>query len=451
MKRTIRALLLSLALCAALTACGRTAEETPAPGVSSEALAQAVLASQADGGELTPLTGEALTDHLTAFCGLETWEEAAVYLGSGMDAREVTVVLLSDEDAAAQAAETLEDYRVDRQGDFFGYAPEEADRLERAAVLHSGRYAALLSCDDPEAAEAAFAACLAGEALPTPEVPVETVEPSPVLPESPPALEETEPPEETAALAETQVPVTEAPVPSETPPPPVSPEPVREIVNPGLDTSGFTPFDAPNEANMEIYDTSAIRAAWETGDESGLSEKDAEILARCREVLEEIVTEDMTDFEKELAVHDWIVRNGSYDQTVYSNSAHSGRTGYRDPYGILVGGYGNCLGYSSTFQLLMDLCGVECVTVVGAAYGSREDHAWNMVRLDGEWYCVDVTWDDPSSWEDVPANMWDRTHHRFFNVTSDWMRETDHQWEYLYVPEATATAYHWDGNSPLPG
>ena len=74
-----------------------------------------------------------------------------------------------------------------------------------------------------------------------------------------------------------------------------------------------------------------------------------------------------------------------------------------------------------------------------------------MVRLDGEWYCVDVTWDDPSSWEDVPANMWDRTHHRFFNVTSDWMRETDHQWEYLYVPEATATAYHWDGNSPLPG
>ncbi|HJC40437.1 MAG TPA: DUF4358 domain-containing protein, partial [Candidatus Intestinimonas pullistercoris] len=380
MKRTIRALLLSLALCAGLTACGRTAEETPAPGVSSEALAQAVLASQADGGELTPLTGEALTDHLTAFCGLETWEEAAVYLGSGMDAREVTVVLLSDEDAAAQAAETLEDYRVDRQGDFFGYAPEEADRLERAAVLHSGRYAALLSCDDPEAAEAAFAACLAGEALPTPEVPVETVEPSPVLPESPPALEETEPPEETAALAETQVPVTEAPVPSETPPPPVSPEPVREIVNPGLDTSGFTPFDPPNEANMEIYDTSAIRAAWETGDESGLSEKDAEILARCREVLEEIVTEDMTDFEKELAVHDWIVRNGSYDQTVYSNSAHSGRTGYRDPYGILVGGYGNCLGYSSTFQLLMDLCGVECVTVVGAAYGSREDHAWNMVR-----------------------------------------------------------------------
>ena len=189
MKRTIRALLLSLALCAALTACGGAAEETPAPGVSPEALAQAVLASQADGGELTPLTGEALTDHLTAFCGLETWEEAAVYLGSGMDAREVTVVLLSDEDAAAQAAETLEDYRVDRQGDFFGYAPEEADRLERAAVLHSGRYAALLSCDDPEAAEAAFAACLAGEALPTPEVPVETVEPSPVLLEPPPALE----------------------------------------------------------------------------------------------------------------------------------------------------------------------------------------------------------------------------------------------------------------------
>ena len=45
-------------------------------------------------------------------------------------------------------------------------------------------------------------------------------------------------------------------------------------------------------------------------------------------------------------------------------------------------------------QLLMDLAGVECITVVGASSGSTSDHAWNMVRLEGEWYCVDPTWDD---------------------------------------------------------
>lgn len=39
----------------------------------------------------------------------------------------------------------------------------------------------------------------------------------------------------------------------------------------------------------------------------------------------------------ELAVHDWLVEWGSYDRTVYDNPNHSGRTGYRDPWGMLVG------------------------------------------------------------------------------------------------------------------
>ena len=164
-------------------------------------------------------------------------------------------------------------------------------------------------------------------------------------------------------------------------------------------------------------------------------------------MLGELITDDMTDFQKELAVHDWIVEHGSYDQTVHSNPGHSGRTGYRDPYGILVGGYGNCMGYSTTFQLLMDLCDVECITVVGAAFDSMEDHAWNMVKLDGEWYCVDVTWDDPTMGN---GNTNSVIRHRYFNVTSDRMRESDHQWDYLYVPEATATYYRWDGAGALP-
>ena len=165
-------LLWTLALCLTLSACGGGKETQEAPA-APETLAQAVLSSQSGGGELAPLTGEALSDHLTALCGLEEWEAAAVYLGAGMDAREVTVVLLAGEFDAEQAAEDLEDYRLDRQGDFFGYAPEEAALLEEAAVLQSGRYAALLVCEDPEAAEAAFAACLAGEPVPAPSLPAE--------------------------------------------------------------------------------------------------------------------------------------------------------------------------------------------------------------------------------------------------------------------------------------
>lgn len=419
MKR-LRMLLPMLMLCLILAACGGGggAEITPAADVTAAQAAQAVWNSQPDREGLEALEGDGLSGHLADFCGLEDWEEGALYAASGVDAREITVVLLPDEDAAQAAGERLEVYRQSRQGDFFGYAPEEAERLDKAAVLTVGRFAALLVCEDMDAARSAFEAALAGEPV---FAPVHTQTPDP-------APSPSEPPEPTRTLPEPASPPSPSPDPEPTP---------AGVLNPDLDVSGFVPYVQPNASVMELYDTSAIQRAWESGDDSGLSDKDREILERCREVLGEVLTEGMSAYEMELAVHDWLVEWGSYDRTVYDNPNHSGRTGYRDPWGMLVGGYGNCLGYSSTFQLLMDLSGVECITVVGAAFGSREDHAWNMVKLDGEWYCVDVTWDDPTG---AARNG---RHHRYFNVTSAYLRETDHQWDYRNVPEATAAAYAW--------
>lgn len=89
----------------------------------------------------------------------------------------------------------------------------------------------------------------------------------------------------------------------------------------------------------------------------------------------------------------------------------------------------------------MDLLDIECVTVEGTAYNGTEDHAWNMVRLDGDWYCVDVTWDDPVSSTPVsPAAA-----HMYFNVTSDFMRQFGHQWDEEGVPAAEAGAWAWRG------
>ena len=418
--KRLRMLLPMLMLCLILDACGEGggAEITPAADVTAAQAAQAVWNSQPDREGLEALEGDGLSGHLADFCGLEDWEEGAAYAASGVDAREVTVVLLPDEDAAQAAGERLEAYRQSRQGDFFGYAPEEAERLDKAAVLTAGRFAALLVCEDMDAARSAFEAALAGEPV---FAPVHTQTPDPTPSPS-------EPPEPTRTLPEPASPPSPSPEPEPTP---------AGVLNPDLDVSGFVPYVQPNASVMELYDTSAIQRAWESGDDSGLSDKDREILERCREVLGEVLTEGMSAYEMELAVHDWLVEWGSYDRTVYDNPNHSGRTGYRDPWGMLVGGYGNCLGYSSTFQLLMDLSGVECITVVGAAFGSREDHAWNMVKLDGEWYCVDVTWDDPTG---AARNG---RHHRYFNVTSAYLRETDHQWDYRNVPEATAAAYAW--------
>ncbi|HIY16387.1 MAG TPA: DUF4358 domain-containing protein, partial [Candidatus Intestinimonas stercorigallinarum] len=136
MKRKTPILLLTLLFSLVLAACGGQEAVSPAPAdVTAAELARTVAESQEDLSGLTALEGWDLTDHLSAFCGLESWEEGAVYAAGGMDAREVTVVLLESEEAAAAAADALENYRLERQGDFFGYAPGQADLLDRAAVL----------------------------------------------------------------------------------------------------------------------------------------------------------------------------------------------------------------------------------------------------------------------------------------------------------------------------
>ena len=89
----------------------------------------------------------------------------------------------------------------------------------------------------------------------------------------------------------------------------------------------------------------------------------------------------------------------------------------------------------------MDLLDIECTVVHGASHGGADEHAWNMVRLDGEWYCVDVTWDDPIT--SSPFPLPDTTTHMYFNVTSDFLRRHDHQWDETAVEEAKGTALAW--------
>ena len=387
MKRLLPALLLLLALCA----CTGTGEETPASGPAPEDIAGAVLDSQADPGGLTALEGEELRTYLADGCGVDEdlWTGAAVYLASGVDGREVIVLRLAGAGAASAAVEALEAHRQARAGDFYGYAPDQAALLENARVVTADGYAALLACTDPDGAEAAFLAAV-GEGA------------------------------------------------------------AAEVLNPGLDTGDFVPFDPPNEYDMSLYDTAPILSAWESGEEDGLSEKDAAILSACRAIFAEHVTEDMTDFDYALALHDALVDLGEYDQAVYDRDTPQGRPDNTNPYGMLVEGYGICLGYATSFQLLMDLAGVECITVVGAAFNSSSDHAWNLVRLEGEWYAVDPTWDDPIGAEEMPPMMANQVRYEYFNVTSDYLRETDHQWDYQSVPEAEGTRFSWSGTGVLP-
>lgn len=135
---------------------------------------------------------------------------------------------------------------------------------------------------------------------------------------------------------------------------------------------------------------------------------------KVEEVLADIITEDMSDYDKELAIHDYIVANCEYGYVDYSRDF-----AFR-AYGVLVQNKAVCNGYAEAMALLLSCAGVENEIMTGWADG--ELHAWNRVLLDGSWYQVDATWDDP-----IP-DRGSFVGHMYFNVTDDIMDDS-HTWE----------------------
>lgn len=99
-------------------------------------------------------------------------------------------------------------------------------------------------------------------------------------------------------------------------------------------------------------------------------------------IIENYTTNSMSDMEKVIAIHDYLVLNTEY---VIANDYAF------DVYGILVKGRGVCQGYSMSMKLLLNKVGVECSYVVS----QQMNHMWNIVNIDGQNYQTDVTWDDP--------------------------------------------------------
>ena len=83
------------------------------------------------------------------------------------------------------------------------------------------------------------------------------------------------------------------------------------------------------------------------------------------------------------AVHDYIVLNGKYD----NNSL------YFSDYDLLTKGTSVCNGYALLTYNMLNKLNIPVNFVSGTASG--EAHIWNMVKLDGYWFHLDVTWNDP--------------------------------------------------------
>ncbi len=130
-------------------------------------------------------------------------------------------------------------------------------------------------------------------------------------------------------------------------------------------------------------------------------------------------------FERVLYLHDAVINSTTYIQS--SDTYIS----YAD--GPLVYGYALCEGYSKAFTYLCQLIGVEAVNIMGY---SGNSHMWSMVKLEGKWYHVDVTFDDPISEKPTLG-------HDYFGLTTKEISKTHTIDNPFPAPKATATKYNY--------
>ena len=101
--------------------------------------------------------------------------------------------------------------------------------------------------------------------------------------------------------------------------------------------------------------------------------------------------EGKNDYEKIRLIHNYLIETIEYDSTISQDNIYN-------IYGALVSKVCVCEGYAKAFQYLMNEIEIDNVIVIGTGTNSKgetENHAWNYVKLNNNWYAVDVTWDDP--------------------------------------------------------
>ncbi len=131
-------------------------------------------------------------------------------------------------------------------------------------------------------------------------------------------------------------------------------------------------------AGSLLKDTPVVRERWQLSED--------ELVQLC---LSECITAGMSDWDKAIAINNYLVNLMSYDYT-YTHCT---------TFDALAYGTGVCQGYANAYQRLMNAAGIPTDYVRGYGWSGSEwgRHGWNRVLIDGQYYYVDVTWNDSSS------------------------------------------------------
>ena len=155
-----------------------------------------------------------------------------------------------------------------------------------------------------------------------------------------------------------------------------------------------------NEWSVTLYETGTVYfriKAWDGSGKtysSGYEYKqtvtgDDLVEQKVAEIAGDIQSRYSGDFDRAVAAHDWLINHADYDT---SGTRHTAS-------GVLMEGKGVAESYARAYKMLLEAMNIDAhyVSGTGTSGGKTGGHTWNKVRMDGEWYAVDCTWDDPGS------------------------------------------------------
>lgn len=124
------------------------------------------------------------------------------------------------------------------------------------------------------------------------------------------------------------------------------------------------------------------------------------------EIINKNITSSMNTEEKIKVLHDYIINNTKYDK----DRADKKIIKYKSDtaYGVLIENYGICGGYADSIKLFLEKLGLKNYKI------ASENHIWNFVYLDDNWYHLDLTWDDP-----ITSTGKDILNYDYFLITTE--------------------------------
>lgn len=176
-----------------------------------------------------------------------------------------------------------------------------------------------------------------------------------------------------------------------------------------------------------IKSTTQISDAYKSGDTSKLDDRDKETLAMAKDIIKEIIKDDMDTFQKEEAVYKYLttgLKPSNSILTVVSDTSNDND----NPHDVLKKRTAVCVGYATTFRMFMQMLDIECKVVHSSTLG----HSWDLVKLDdGCWYHTDCYMDSDSG------------NYRNFNMDDFTCTQSGHEWNTGFFPAASGKKYNY--------